>query len=194
MSQRFQVRASLIKGQKFYCRAGRGWTDQWTEVTVLDQDDDPMITNPVKNLPAAPDPANIGRKSFVVLSKDSRIVIKPVDGEIADVMQLPALASRVAALESELARSKADIEATTLRAKVAEGLRDSKQARITELEALLSASEKERADSRKAELDVIAEVKRGYETKLSELEGLLADATKPSDNKPPKKNQPQLKV
>jgi hypothetical protein len=102
MPQKFRVRSALQNGQPFYGRAGRGWTDQWAEITVLDQDDDPMVPNKVKNLPDVPDPSQVGRRSFAKLSADKRIIVKPLDGADADAINRPALEARVSELEKAL--------------------------------------------------------------------------------------------
>jgi len=188
MPQRFQVRASLIKGQTFYCRAGRGWSSEWTEITVLDQDDDPMHENKVKNLPDVPDPVNLGRRSFALVSKDPRITVQALDGGTADAIRVPELEARAGELEKTIAKLRADVESLTMRARVAEGLRDSKAARVAELEELLSAAEKERDKSHASALDVIDQVKRDCDARVADLQALLEEATKPAD-KPAKKTQ-----
>lgn len=180
MPQRFKVRASLVKGQTFYCRAGRGWSSEWTEITVLDQDDDPMHENKVKNLPDVPDPERMGRKSFALVSKDSRLTVQALDGGTADAIRVPALESRAAELEASLTKSRAEVESLTMRAKVAEGLRDTKQARVAELEDLLSASEKERDKAHSSALEVIEQVKRDCDKRVADLQSLLDEATKPA--------------
>lgn len=138
MSQRFQVRASLAHGQPFYCRAGRGWSSEWTEIEVIDQDADPMLPNKVKGLPEVPDPARLGRKSFAIVNADPRIVVKPLDGTAADAIRLPEVESKVAGLQAQLAEVTAQLEAANLRARVAEEARDTKDAKIAELDALLA--------------------------------------------------------
>ena len=99
MSQIYVVRATLVNGQPFYCRAGRGWTQEGTEIEVLDQEDDPMVPNKMPGLPAVADPKRVGRKSFAVLKKDPRISIQAAGGDEALLASVPELEARLSASE-----------------------------------------------------------------------------------------------
>lgn len=176
MSQKFLVRASLLPGQPFYSRAGRGWTNDPTLVEVLDQDECPKLPCRIKGLPDVADPNKLGRKAFEQLMKDPRISIKPEGFESAE-----ALASQVPALQMELGKAKATIESLQSDLNVANKGNEL-------LEAQLKSMASERDAARQSEATLEASVKGAtkkrvaeLEAKVAELEGMLADATKPSD-------------
>lgn len=180
MSQRFEVRAVLVKGQPFYCRAGRGWTEGWTQIEVLDQDEDPTLPNKVKNLPDVPDPTRLGRKSFAILSADARIVVKPVDGTSAEAIKLPALESRIADIEAQLGATKKALDDSNLRALVAEQMRDQKTAKITEMEGQLATCVA-RAEAAEGKLEELSAERADAVIKCANAETALAKLTQERD-------------
>lgn len=119
-------------------RAKRSWpSGQAVEVEVLDQDDDPMVTEEIHGAKRTyPDPKRIGRLSWASMRADKPLMIaavgsSPEDAEmlqkkIADLQSAVAAASARAELsEREVVRLKGDVaerikEAETLREKIAE--------------------------------------------------------------------------
>jgi hypothetical protein len=95
---RYIVRATLVNGQPFYCRAGRGWAGgAGTEIEVLPQEGDPMVANKREGLPPIPDPLRVGQKSFAILKADPRLTIHAVGGEAALAANVPELEARLSA-------------------------------------------------------------------------------------------------
>jgi hypothetical protein len=99
-------------GHPNYWRAGRSWpSGQEVTVTVLDQDEDPMITETIKGEARTfPDPVMIGRVSWAKIMADKSLVKVPV-GQSAD--QALELQEKIEAMRQQLA-------AATLRAELAE--------------------------------------------------------------------------
>lgn len=144
MSQKFVIRATLLPGQPFYCRAGRGWTGNPTMVELLDQDDDPMLPNPNKNLPDVPDPVRIGRRSFEKLQKDSRISIKTDGDETAEALasKLPSVQLELGEAKARIAELEASADQAALHLKSVEADRDALKIKVAELETILSDATK----------------------------------------------------
>jgi hypothetical protein len=166
MSQKFLVRASLLPGQPFYCRAGRGWTSDPTPIEVTDQDDDEMLPNRIPALPLVPHPTRVGRKSFAILQKDARISIKAEGDEQAEV-----LAAKVPGLEAKLTSLELSLKDAGLVIERLESKRD-------DLAAQLKVSTA-RAESAERAAGRLTDERDALKEKVSELEAMLADATKP---------------
>lgn len=141
MSKRFVVTAvdRSAKGYLHVHRAGRAWPSrQGVEVEVLDQDDCPMVESPNgEGFPNIPDPKRLGRRAWAMVQADHRlgwVPVAPIAGETEVVaVETPVVSSdetvaerqRADASEKALLQAVADFEraneeAKTLRAKVAE--------------------------------------------------------------------------
>jgi hypothetical protein len=162
MPQKFFVRGSLLPGQPFYCRAGRGWGSDPKLIEVIDQDECPKNPNRNPGLPDVPDPIKVGRKAYEILLKDPRISIKAEGAESAE-----AMASQVPGLQSQLGDA---------------------EAKIFQLEGKLELAAAE-FDVVTAKLSAVTAERDAFAEKTSTLESLLGDATKPIETDP-KKGKP----
>jgi hypothetical protein len=185
MPQKFLVRGSLLPGQPFYCRAGRGWGSDPKLIEVLDQDECPKVANRVPGLPDVPDPVKVGRKAFEILLKDPRISIKPEGAESAEALasQVPGMQaklaeseSKVSSLESELNLTRAEMAVLGAKMETLEEERDA--------ESKLAEKRAEQVKDLQAKLVVSEKALAGQVEKVSTLEALLGDATKPVEVKP----------
>jgi hypothetical protein len=182
MPQKFLVRASLLPGQPFYCRAGRGWGSDPKTIEVIDQDDCPLVDNRVHGLPKVPHPTLVGRKAFDILLKDARISVKPEGADSSEAMasQVPGLQAKLSAETGKVAELEGKIklisaEADVLGAKIntITAERDAHAKSSEALSVQVAGLQGRLADSEKEKASLIE--------KNATLEALLGDATKPTE-------------
>lgn len=94
MSQKFIVTAvdRRAQGHPNCWRAGRSWpSGQEVEIEVLDQDDDPMVTEIIKGEKRTfPHPTQIGRASWASIQADKRLMKQPVGATLDQALSMQA--------------------------------------------------------------------------------------------------------
>lgn len=193
MSQRYTVTAfdRRTLGHPNYWRAGRSWpSGQSVEVEVLDQDQDPVVTETKNGEDRTfPHPTQIGRISWKAIMADGQLMKQPVGATTDQALDMQAkIDELIAKLATVTARADlAEQAVVDLRAQV-----QSAQDRRDEAEAAAKRLDGEVDDvhtALKAAEVKIAKLTGERDELQTQLEQLTAPSTKP-EGEPAKVDEP----